>query len=107
MLFSPYSRYFSVFQTSDILHFLPSTTPGEISFIWSDERTGYRHLYLVHSSLARPVPLFDGEKPSISTQNDQLQVNFVVEKALTMGDWAVSLKQVSVARKSEYPWQHG
>nr|XP_006824516.1 PREDICTED: dipeptidyl peptidase 9 [Saccoglossus kowalevskii] len=35
----------------DVMHFFPQTSASEISFIWASEKTGYRHLYYITSSL--------------------------------------------------------
>ena len=44
-IFSPH------FQAHDIIHFLPHDVDKEVKFIWSSEKTGFRHLYCVTSKL--------------------------------------------------------
>lgn len=67
---------------TDILHFLPCSCGGAgqggcARFVWSSERTGYRHLYLVERC----------------TSDLRGQTHIV---ALTSGEWAVADEAVSV-----------
>jgi hypothetical protein len=38
-------------QVHDNLYFLPSVSNSEVTFVWSSEKSGYRHLYKVTSKL--------------------------------------------------------
>ncbi|KAL0080982.1 Alpha/Beta hydrolase protein [Phycomyces blakesleeanus] len=50
---------------SDAYYFLDSSDPNSTQFIWSSEKSGYRHLYLVTKNIDEPKPsvtqLTDGE----------------------------------------------
>ncbi|KAK7466608.1 hypothetical protein BaRGS_00037331 [Batillaria attramentaria] len=52
----------------DVLHFFPQTFENQISFLWSSQKSGYRHLYHVTSRLTEsaesPVEVEMEEKPA-------------------------------------------
>lgn len=72
---------------NDLLYFLPSDEPTEVKFIWGSEETGFRHLYLVTSSIAG---LTSGvEEPLDRMDNVFLQPRVISKVALTKGNWEV------------------
>ncbi|XP_046431750.1 dipeptidyl peptidase 9 isoform X1 [Neodiprion fabricii] len=72
---------------NDLLYFLPSDDPTEVKFIWGSEETGFRHLYLVTSSIAG---LTSGvEEPLDRMDNVFLQPRVISKIALTKGNWEV------------------
>lgn len=69
-------------KVSDILHFFPiNAASKQVSFIWSSERSGYRHLYVSTVALGG-----DGPEPISRSQ-----------VTCTSGSWEVDSKQVCVA----------
>jgi len=46
---------FCLLQVHDILHYLPTSEPSLMQFIFASEETGYRHLYLYTVHLATSV----------------------------------------------------
>ncbi|KAI0215431.1 Dipeptidyl peptidase 9 [Lamellibrachia satsuma] len=70
----------------DILHFFPQESPSEISFLWASEKTGFRHIYLVTSSLE------DSFNDTITGTPPRPQI--IKEVALTSGEWEVCEKQI-------------
>ena len=56
------TRLIFILQVHDILHFLPSTNENEIVFLWASEKSGFRHLYHVTSTLS--------QQPTIEDQDD-------------------------------------
>jgi hypothetical protein len=38
-------------QVHDVIHFFPMSSEKEISFVWASQKSGFRHLYHVTSSL--------------------------------------------------------
>ncbi|XP_076438854.1 dipeptidyl peptidase 9-like [Babylonia areolata] len=84
----------------DILHFFPQTFENEISFVWASQKSGYRHLYHVTSSVSssgapRTLPEGEGTVPVPSCGQGQM----LEEKPLTSGEWDVVGKQVWVDEK--------
>ncbi|XP_014248526.1 dipeptidyl peptidase 9 isoform X1 [Cimex lectularius] len=69
---------------SDLLYILPETEPGQIKVIWAMEETGYRHLYLISSSLSN---ITNG----VSENYDGTHLNRRnwSQDALTSGKWVV------------------
>lgn len=61
-----------LFQVHDILHFLPTTEPDMMRFIFATEETGFRHLYLytvqVAASVIKGTSFTDGTNCSPSCQ---------------------------------------
>ena len=53
---------FCCFQVHDVLHFFPTSSQNEIAFLWSSEKSGFRHLYHVTSQLS--------QQPSIDSDTD-------------------------------------
>lgn len=85
----------------DILHFFPQEIPEEISFLWSTEQTGYRHLYKVTSKLLicdNPSPRSAMEVIENNNQG-QLKADVAEQVALTCGEWEVQGKQIWVDEK--------
>ncbi|XP_071098891.1 dipeptidyl peptidase 9-like [Haliotis cracherodii] len=80
----------------DILHFFPQSSPDEISFLWSSEKSGYRHLYHVTSKLQTPPPDSNHAMELEDRSQDFLQSQMVREVAVTQGDWEVNGKQIWV-----------
>lgn len=78
----------------DNMYFLEQENDSELSFIWSSEKSGYRHLYLIS------VPIPQCPSASVIESNSDLleSANFKVNKEvqLTSGDWAVLPKEVFV-----------
>ncbi|KAF7284247.1 hypothetical protein GWI33_022397 [Rhynchophorus ferrugineus] len=71
----------------DLLSFLPSEDHNEVNFIWANEDTGYRHLYLVTaqiSSIANGV-----SEASQPTDYVFLAPKITSKVQLTSGDWEV------------------
>ncbi|XP_030751892.1 dipeptidyl peptidase 9 [Sitophilus oryzae] len=71
----------------DLLYFLPSDDHNEVKFIWANEDTGYRHLYLITaqiSSMANGVT-----EASQSTDYVFLAPKITSKVQLTSGDWEV------------------
>ncbi|CAH1788869.1 unnamed protein product [Owenia fusiformis] len=91
---------------SDILHFFPQISSNEISFIWSSEKSGFRHLYHVTSNLElvgyrvddKTHDNAEGRDPVSSLDADFMfsgissKPSIKQELALTHGDWAVTDK---------------
>ncbi|XP_070537358.1 dipeptidyl peptidase 9-like isoform X2 [Ptychodera flava] len=81
----------------DHLYFFPQTIESEISFIWSSEKTGYRHLYYVTASLQ---PCNNGfQDPAMETydkQSSTLKSRILKCQALTSGSSAVCCKEIWV-----------
>ena len=50
-----------ILQVHDILHFLPCDQPSQVRFIWSSEKSGFRHLYLVTARLSEESPMNNSE----------------------------------------------
>ncbi|KAL4216453.1 dipeptidylpeptidase [Mactra antiquata] len=75
----------------DILYFLPSTAEDEICFIWLSEKTGFKHLYKVTSSLKTSSSQL---QPHL--QEDVLKCDSKKIEPITTGDWEVSHKEIWV-----------
>ncbi|XP_041356250.1 dipeptidyl peptidase 9-like [Gigantopelta aegis] len=83
----------------DIIHFFPQSRPDEISFLWSSEKSGFRHLYHVTSQLHSSP-----DQTHCSMELDEkplecLQCRILQEVPLTVGDWEVNSKQFWVDEK--------
>ncbi len=80
---------------NDTLTFLRSDDPGStVRFLWSNEDTGYRHLYLLTSHLGG---LAEGEGGDRATEVECLVHPTVIQReTLTSGSWPVSEERVWV-----------
>ncbi|XP_063439501.1 dipeptidyl peptidase 9-like isoform X1 [Mytilus trossulus] len=76
----------------DNLHFLPTQSSSEVVFVWSTEKSGYRHLYKVTSKLKN----CDNYKSALDLIEDVLEPDIIEETPLTSGDWEVINKQIWV-----------
>ena len=77
----------------DNLYFLPSVSNSEVTFVWSSEKSGYRHLYKVTSKLKN----CDTYKSALDMlEEDVLEADVIEELPLTSGDWEVIGKQIWV-----------
>ncbi|XP_055680825.1 dipeptidyl peptidase 8 [Lutzomyia longipalpis] len=80
----------------DLLHFL-DVTPATVSFLWASEESGFRHLYLVTSSLlGNSVNGVRDDTAQTSPSSDEahtgsanLHPRIVNKVALTAGEWEV------------------
>ncbi|XP_052268787.1 dipeptidyl peptidase 9-like [Dreissena polymorpha] len=71
---------------TDILHFLPARPDSrDVEFLWMSERSGYRHLYRVTSSLAHHGQT---QQTVMACESEVTQI--------TTGDWEVSSKEIWV-----------
>lgn len=85
----------------DLLKFI-EITDNTCTFLWASEETGFRHLYLITSSLAVVEPLngvkFDQQLSSIFSNNCKEEINLtprIISKVtLTKGEWEVLGKNV-------------
>jgi len=87
----------------DLLYFL-EISDSHVQFIWASEETGYRHLYLVTSSLeVHAAPPQNGVRThsafSDSPVDDNLKVRIIKKTPLTMGEWEVLGKCLWVDRQ--------
>ncbi|XP_019758417.1 dipeptidyl peptidase 9 [Dendroctonus ponderosae] len=71
----------------DLLYFLPSDDPNEIKFIWANEDTGYRHLYVITSHISQLV--YGLPESSEVSSCTFLTPKIVSKVQLTSGDWEV------------------
>lgn len=76
----------------DLLHFLPTNTPDHCRFVWANQDTGYRHLYVVTAKIQQVADMTDVTSATI----DELEPDFVFlqpkilsKVALTSGEWEV------------------
>uniref|UniRef100_A0A0A9VTT3 Dipeptidyl peptidase 8 n=1 Tax=Lygus hesperus TaxID=30085 RepID=A0A0A9VTT3_LYGHE len=67
---------------TDLLHIFPGADSGKISYIWSTEETGFRHLQLVTAQLS--FPHSNGVH-----ENTDVRWKQVSSVPLTSGDWPV------------------
>lgn len=79
----------------NLLHFFPQDKASEMTFLWSSERTGFRHLYLIRSSLEHVDDANDMDLDSY-TFDEYFKPNILFEVALTSGDWEVLPKEFFV-----------
>lgn len=87
----------------DVLYFFPILNET-VTFIWADEKTGFRHLYLITAELSCKPDVsnhvWDTLSSSISNSHDRLcQLKILRKEALTYGDWEVLDKQIWVDEK--------
>ncbi|XP_054718484.1 LOW QUALITY PROTEIN: dipeptidyl peptidase 9-like [Uloborus diversus] len=81
----------------DILYFFSQDNPGEITFLWASEETGYRHLYIVTVEL-----LFGNDCETVDSEFDEgdcLSQRIKKKIQLTSGEWEVSDLDVWVNEK--------
>ncbi|KAL5019615.1 hypothetical protein ScPMuIL_002507 [Solemya velum] len=85
----------------DILYFFPQESENEISFLWSSEKSGYRHLYKITSRFQtrddQYVPL--SAVDLMDRDESVVYAKVVKEVTLTSGEWEVAGKQVWVDEK--------
>ncbi|CAH1131561.1 unnamed protein product [Ceutorhynchus assimilis] len=86
VIYAQYSPYW--INVHDLLYFLPSNEHNEIKFIWANEDTGFRHLYLVTSQIS---PTTNGVTESTQPTTDFvfLAPKMISKLQLTSGDWEV------------------
>jgi len=89
----------------DILYFYP-IMGNLITFIWADEETGFRRLYLITAEFnSKSVLLnhvWDAQNASDITSHDRLcQVKILRKEPLTSGKWEVLEKQIWVDEKHQ------
>lgn len=82
----------------DLLHFV-EITDTQVTFIWASEETGFRHLYLITSSL---VMATNGLKDPTLVERGEcgtLTPRIVNKVALTSGEWEVLSRNIWVDRE--------
>ncbi|XP_065063849.1 dipeptidyl peptidase 9-like [Rhopilema esculentum] len=88
---------------SDIIYFLPSSNTTTTKLIWSSERLGHRHLYLV--TVANEAPFsgsYGNDCNSLQGNGNNLHICDVLSNAeLTEGSWAVSPNKIWVDEKRQ------
>ncbi|XP_052830441.1 dipeptidyl peptidase 9 [Octopus bimaculoides] len=78
----------------NLLHFFPQEKDDEITFLWSSEKTGFRHLYLIKSRLQHMTEsVIDFER---CTFDEYFKPNIIFEVTLTSGEWEVLPKEFFV-----------
>jgi len=88
----------------DLLYFI-DIGDNCIQFIWSSEESGYRHLYLITSSLDYKSPIQNGIRTHSAFGEDEhftdnnLKARIVKKIQLTMGEWEVLGKNLWVDKK--------
>ncbi|KAL1501567.1 hypothetical protein ABEB36_006867 [Hypothenemus hampei] len=84
----------------DLLYFLPSEDSHEVKFLWANEDTGFRHLYLITSEIS---PLVNGGGPQTDQSSDVMLLTpkIVSKVQLTQGDWEVMGDSVWVNQEKE------
>ncbi|KAL3885529.1 hypothetical protein ACJMK2_025581 [Sinanodonta woodiana] len=82
--------------THDILHFLPSKCDEEVPFIWSSEKSGFRHLYKVTAYTGQ-----SSTSPDVFDLSEGVMKSETTEVPLTRGEWEVSGKQIWVNEEKE------
>lgn len=82
----------------DNLHFLPSRSSSEVTFVWSSEKSGYRHLYKVTSKL-KNCDIYKSALDII--EEDSLEPEVMEEVQLTSGNWEVISKQIWVDKEKK------
>ncbi|ESO90963.1 hypothetical protein LOTGIDRAFT_217498 [Lottia gigantea] len=76
--------------THDNLQFLPSEcTEDSLSFIWSSEQSGYRHLYYIQSEIIHSTTSSLNSSNQSMEYDDKPECNKLQEKQITQGDWEV------------------
>ena len=68
---------FVVFQVHDVLHFFPTSLQNEIAFLWSSEKSGFRHLYHVTSELSQQ-PSIDSDTDIFLEHEGKLNLNLCI-----------------------------
>ncbi|XP_074000010.1 dipeptidyl peptidase 9 [Rhodnius prolixus] len=69
---------------SDMLYIIPGMEGGRMSLIWSNEETGFRHLYLITAHLSSYSNGLDAMFDS-----SEMKCKCINQTALTSGDWVV------------------
>lgn len=86
----------------DLLYFLESTAES-VTFIWSSEETGYRHLYLITASLEIKPPQQNGLRTHSAfcdeIVEDNMRARILKKVQLTAGEWEVLGRDLWVDRK--------
>lgn len=81
----------------DVLHFFPQTFENQMSFLWSSQKSGYRHLYHITSHLTEsPDSPLEVEMEDKTAGTACLQCHVLREVQLTSGEWEVLGKPVWV-----------
>jgi dipeptidyl-peptidase 9 len=95
----------------DLLYFIEIKDDNCVQFLWSSEESGFRHLYMVTSSLeVKPhssrrnglrshTALGTSAKSSSNSGDDALNARIVKKVQLTTGEWEVLSKSLWVDRK--------
>ncbi|XP_017086832.2 dipeptidyl peptidase 9 [Drosophila bipectinata] len=89
----------------DMLYFL-DLTETSVTFLWASEETGFRHLYLVTSSLMLTHSNGQADAGSTSTQpsfveQSALQPRIINKVALTSGEWEVLARNLWVDKANQ------
>lgn len=83
VIYSQDSQYW--INVHDLLYFLPSDEHNEIKFIWANEDTGFRHLYVVTSQISS---IANGVTESSQATDFVFLAPKIISKVqLTIGDW--------------------
>ncbi|CAH0559459.1 unnamed protein product [Brassicogethes aeneus] len=83
----------------DLLHFLPSSEPNEVRFVWASEESGFRHLYLVTSQLSNYT---NGLTESVVAMDCvYMQPKIISKVELTSGEWEVLGQNVWVDEEKQ------
>ena len=82
-------------QLSDIIYFLPSSNQSSTKLVWSSEKLGNRHLFLVTVANEKPCHTKDNSNNKIKDTGNHLHICDVLSNAeLTEGPWEVSTSKV-------------
>ena len=82
-------------QLSDIIYFLPSSNQSSTKLVWSSEKLGNRHLFLVTVANEKPCDTKDNTNNQMKNTGNHLHICDVLSNAeLTEGPWEVSTSKV-------------
>lgn len=83
----------------DLLHFLPSEDSNEVRFVWANEDSGFRHLYLITAQLSSCANGIEEVPEPMDFVH--LQPRVLQKLALTSGDWEVLGQNIWVDNQKE------
>lgn len=95
-----YTQYTNIWvNVHDLLHFLPSEDSNEVRFVWANEDSGFRHLYLITAQLSSCANGIEEVPEPMDFVH--LQPRVLQKLALTSGDWEVLGQNIWVDNQKE------